>query len=156
MYLGVEQWFAGLCFPGAPKELCWLQGQGRALSIPGPAMCGALRSLAQAASGGTTPWSITLFPSQCSCVCWGQQQARAVLHPMHILCLSRSAPLRGWRWPRALSVLLCPSCCSNGTTRDVSLGIGCGQSCLFPPLPLPVIKDKVLIVPALCSVLDTS
>lgn len=26
MYLGVEQWFAGLCFPDTPKELCLLQG----------------------------------------------------------------------------------------------------------------------------------
>lgn len=28
-----------------------------------------------------------------------------------------------------------------------------GQSCPFPPLPLPVIKDKDLIIPALCSCL---
>lgn len=92
--------------------------------------------------------AITSFPPQCSCVCRGQQQARALPQPVQILCLSRSAPLRACRCPRAPSLQLCPPWWQQGH------GPGCwmwGQSCLFSPLALPVIKDKDLTVPALCS-----
>lgn len=141
MHLCAEQWFAGLCFPDTPNELCLLQGTRngslfprscymRGSGEPGtgslrrhhammPSPCALLMQLGSAASqGSATP-----------CPPWSQQ----------FLCPPTNAPLRGCTWPRTHSLLLCPSCGRSGTMRDLPLDAGCGKSCLFPPLAFTVI-----------------
>lgn len=102
-----------VCVFQIPQTSCaCCRGQGMAFAFPGPATCGALGSLAQAVSGGTMPWchhlvsfSVQLFVGTSSMPGLCPTPSSSVsANPLPI----PSAPLRGWRWPRAPPLLLCP------------------------------------------------
>ena len=135
-------------------------GRGMALASPDPTMSRALGSpwhrQPQVAPGHG---AISLFPPQCSCVCWDHQRAGAPSHPILLVGLSKSSacPQVLCSWDADGPELTHHSCAlpggRNGTTRDVSLEYWMwGESCLFPPSALASgHKRRYLAVLALCS-----
>lgn len=123
MYLCAEQCFAGLCFPDTPNELCLLQGPRNGFCFPrschvwGPGEPGT----------GSFRRHHAMMPSPCfllsAAVCWDQQHARALSHPV-LLGLSKSSAH--------------PECSTEGMemaqsspTAPVPLDVGCGGRAAF-------------------------